>query len=291
MAERMRIVSNGPPPQIQKYAFLVPWTKPSKIEVPRQIKIELVHVKDSGASMALPCSTRGEARKVCNQNRLDYFWSGGGVEFIDCKELFGPTTPVCESRSSLADLVDIGPDGCTLPESASAGGWVEGGPLGARCPTCHDPARWFDWWTAGAHGDPASFVVWCDKHRNITHLLTEDGLADLVTARRVLDSRLWAAGVVGAQYGSVYAIDVLGVMNGIYVGQSIHPPVVRWKQHLDGVHTAKVFKHPDKSVGRLREDLPPQPTISRQRVALAAERWTAAVFERDGYVVYGDGAK
>ncbi len=71
----------------------------------------------------------------------------------------------------------------------------------------------------------------------------------------------------------------------VYVGQSCHPPAVRFQQHLDGY---KASRHVERFGVRLRPRLYAKfnPMTSRA-AAEAAEREVGRRLRRRGYTVYG----
>jgi predicted GIY-YIG superfamily endonuclease len=71
----------------------------------------------------------------------------------------------------------------------------------------------------------------------------------------------------------------------VYVGQSVHPPEVRFKQHKDGYKASKyVHKHGMRLKPRLYGRINPLPT---REEALSKERELAARLRRKEYTVFG----
>ncbi|MDP9220704.1 MAG: hypothetical protein M3P23_09205 [Actinomycetota bacterium] len=71
----------------------------------------------------------------------------------------------------------------------------------------------------------------------------------------------------------------------VYVGQSVHEPAVRFRQHLDGYKASRYVKRYGKFLRpRLYRSMNPMPS---RDAALAAEAEVARRLRRRGYTVYG----
>lgn len=290
MAERVRAVEGGVPRQIRKHAFLVPWTAPAAAPD------DAVSITGSAATgPAVPRPGYKSARRVCNQNGLDIIYSVKGVGFVDTGERWRVSgDAMSTAQVTLAEALGQPlPDEVSRWTSVRKTGWTRGGDLHLACPRCNRSVDWFDWWHPDAVKVKNSYVVWCPVDGVVNRDLagTRDRpLADLLAARRVLDSRVWAGEVDRDKPYWIYAIDLLDAAGEVYVGKSIYSPEDRRRQHEEGERAARVFKKGARP-GDLRTDLPPLPVLTSNRSALAAERWVAAHFEYRGLKVHGDGRR
>jgi hypothetical protein len=229
------------------------------------------------------------AKRLARSVDVDLVWETGSpptVHFVDTARI-----PTCKGPK----LSDTGT--MTLnnmwPAWTSVGrtGWMEGGPLEILCPVCAEPLTWFDWIHPEAPPMRNTAYVQCPKHGCVNKALGS-GLQDLITARRILDSRSWAArGTVSRR--RVYVFDLDGVeTRAVYVGQTTKTIKARYCEHVCGDSPVQVIRRGARPAG-LRPDLAPRqlPALTTEAVALAAERWTAARLEFLGHKVYGDGRR
>ena len=88
---------------------------------------------------------------------------------------------------------------------------------------------------------------------------------------------------MAGEYG-VYVIEIEGLEDSLYVGQSFHPAEKRLQQHLDGVRASKWVRDYG---GNLRPDLYEHlPRLDREG-AEALEAIVAELLRREGWTVYG----
>lgn len=82
----------------------------------------------------------------------------------------------------------------------------------------------------------------------------------------------------------VYVIEIEGLDNSLYVGQSFHPAEIRLQQHLDGVRASRWVRDYG---GKLRPDLYEHlPRLDREG-AETLEVLVAEILRREGWTVYG----
>lgn len=84
----------------------------------------------------------------------------------------------------------------------------------------------------------------------------------------------------------VYVFELNDDPKYVYIGQSFHPPEIRWIQHKQGIRTAPSIKH--CKIGKLRPELYEMLNpIMTQEESLKKEAWLADTLTGLGYKVEG----
>lgn len=290
MAERLLVVAEGVPAEALNHTALMPCIGQTARR--RGATGNLVELKrHPRATHALELAPGREAQTALDHG-VWYYWANAQVKFDDTSGTIRGKTPDeranTSGRGALTTLLDERElTDVTRWTSINRPGWTLGGDLAITCPHCDGRLRWFDWWHSDAVSRRNTYVIACATHGVVNKSLPPSR-RELINARRVLDSRLWAAKKMDSSK-HIYAFDVLGLgPKSVYVGQTGKTVDERMEEHRAGVRPVHVIKKGGE-VGPLRRDLPHLPALPTIRTALAAERWVAAHYEYRGFTVYGDG--
>lgn len=263
-------------------------------------------VSSSGLALrSVALQSRERALEVAKVLQVDVVVTADSTEFVDRQ--LPKDTPDEMARTFGESLVDQLPSraiGSILTwSSINRPGWRQGGELSLTCNRCSSPLTWWDWnhplaprgydrslYTPVFPQSSRHFTIFCPTHGGqVIHMQRTDGFMDLMNARRVLDSLLWAKGGTKSNW-QVYAFELHGLDGKhVYVGQTSKSVDERMEAHADPERAVHIVKR-GATVGPLLP-IPVLPPLTHLRTALAAERWVAAHFEFRGYEVHGDGRR